>query len=131
MAEVGSEGNLPIQAQREAASRGDIRTPAGQKGFNVHEMAVRENLPGEFHAKQLAGFVQRVAAEAARTGKVPTTDEWMDESRYMNRGIWSMTSEYGDPSGQQNTVVKFQKLFLAELTGQDPTWPKPPKLGKR
>lgn len=125
MAEVPA-GNSQLNSQREAARRGDVRTPAIEKGFDVHQLAQREGLPGEFNARQLAGLIQRVAEQAARTGKVPTAEDWMEETRYVNGGIWT---ELADPSGSSRTIVRFQKLFLSELAGQDVT--QRSKFGKR
>jgi len=117
--------NSQLNSQREAARRGDVRTPATEKGFDVHKLAQTEGLPGEFNARQLAGLVQRVAEQAARTGKVPTTEDWMEETRHTNRGIWSENED----GGISKTVVGFEKLLLAELTGQDPT--QDSKFGKK
>lgn len=124
MAEIPA-GNSQLNSQREAARRGEVRTPAVEKGFDVHKLAQTERLPGEFNARQLAGLVQRVAEQAAKTGKVPATEDWMEETRHVNRGIWSEMED----GGTSKTIIGFQKLFLAELSGQDVT--QDSKFGKK
>lgn len=105
------------------ASKGVVKTPAEKENQDISYLTKEEHLLGQFAARQLAAFVQRVAEQAAATGKVPTIKDWLTKTNSISKDLWANFSKSGDPSGQKNTVSDFSKLFLAHLADRDVTSP--------
>lgn len=105
---------------------GVVSTPADESGFDLRKFSRERGLPAEFSARHLAAMAQRVAERAAATGQAPMIEDWRKEALRLPGDVWLHFSPAGDPTGEHNIALKFQRLFLAALTGEDPTNPSRP-----
>lgn len=100
----------------ETTGRGDPKAPGELRGLDLEAVARQEKLPGsELNASTLGAYVQSVAEEAARTGRVSTPDDWFRAIRRINMNSFGMLAN----NPEQNAVVRFQRIFLSGLTGKE------------